>query len=261
MVQELALSKDSLSHNLLASCCTAFNWVTHLYICSLVGSYYHIIAFVMIMCIYWYRSSVRIFILLANYIMNVHIFCHYYNSLSTLSILMLFISSIMLIIIAFIKLYTARRVFMETCFTTTIVFYIMLNFYIYCYYMLKYYSIDCYYSLDKLFLSLSLWMICCWNVRINDQSNYNNRLTITAIMGIISQAIFLLRCILSSCLICLLNKSFLSTTALYAHTDSSHSLSSTTKTIFHWLFWLFYAFILAPFSLFSCPSTSAMSWS
>ena len=56
--------------------------------------------------------------------------------------------------------------------------------------------------MDKLCLSLTLWMVCCWNVKINENpfnninnngQNNNNRLTITAIMGIISQAIFLLR--------------------------------------------------------------------
>ena len=65
--------------------------------------------------------------------------------------------------------------------------------------MLSYYHCDRYCALDKLALSLSLWMLCCWNVNVNDQSGnalnkrYHDRLTITAIMGIVAQAIFLLR--------------------------------------------------------------------
>eukprot|EP01083_Nonionella_stella_P040559 110034_1 len=189
-------NKCGLTHILTLSC-ALLNWITHFYICSIVGSYYHVISLAIILFIYWCHSGLRILILLTNYIMNVHIFCHYYDALNTSSVLLIFMSSIMLIMIAFIKLYTARKVFMETCFTTTIIFYIILNFYIFVYYMITYYSVDTYYSLDKLCLSLCLWMICCWNVKVNElhqsHGNHNNRLTITAIVGIISQAIFLLR--------------------------------------------------------------------
>ena len=189
-------ASDCYSTNALSLCSAILNWITHFYICNIVSSYYHVISLAIILIIYWCHNPLRIFILLINYIMNVHIFCHYFEFLDTFAIIMLIISSIMLIIIAFIKLYTARRVFMETCFTTTIVFYIILNFYIFTYYIWSYYDIDCYLAMDKLILSLTLWMVCCWNVKINDplnKNNHNNRLTITAIMGIISQAILLLR--------------------------------------------------------------------
>lgn len=100
---------------------TVLNWITHLNVGLDVGSYYHCTALFMMaicsMCFHGCHGSLRIFLLLVNYIVNIHLFCNYYHSLTTLSITLLILSSLTLIVFAFIKLYSGRRIFMETMFT------------------------------------------------------------------------------------------------------------------------------------------------